>query len=100
MKFIEDVFTCGIDDMPTVIYSLKNGIPVFNIYLLCVHAEKPAVIVSSSEYFRRGEYNDTYVAGICSGKYNAFRIYAQAVEVAVSKNWDFDRIGQMLIEGN
>ena len=36
MRFIDDLFISAIDDVETVIYSLKRGLPVFNIYLLCV----------------------------------------------------------------
>ena len=98
MRFIDDVFISAIDDVETVIYSLKRGLPVFNIYLLCVGENVPSVIVSGYEYFSGERYKDMYVAGISSGKYNAYRIYAEAVKYALENKWDINNIGQNLIK--
>ncbi|MCJ7856260.1 hypothetical protein MUJ63_08085 [Lachnospiraceae bacterium NSJ-143] len=98
MNFIENVFVSGIDDIETVVYSLKRGIAVFNIYIILVDEKSNGVIVSSREFFLSGRYSQMYAAGICMGKYNAYRTYSEIVKYALSKNWQLSDIGKMLIK--
>jgi len=98
MKFIENVFVSGIDDMETVIYSFKKGIAVFNIYLVAVSENNNGIIMSSCEFFKNENYKDMYIAAICSGKYNAYRTYTSIVEYAMKNKWNINEIGKKLIE--
>ena len=98
MNFIENVFVSGIDDINTVIYSLKKGIAVFNIYLIVFDENGKGVILSSRQFFKDEKYSNMYVAGICSGKYGAYRTYSEIIKYAISKNWDISHVGKKLIE--
>ena len=97
MKFIENIFTSGIDDINTVVYSLKRGIPVINIYIILIDEKDRSVIISSFEYFKNNEYKKMYAAGICSGKYNAYRTFSEIIKYTLSKNWDLSDLGKNLI---
>lgn len=84
MDFIEDIFVDeNIEDLNTIIYSLKRGIPVFNIYLICVNVntENTAVIMSSTEYFNKRNRDKQYkTIGIAVGKYGANRLFSNIIE--------------------
>ena len=67
MNFIENVFVSEIDDINTVVYSLKRNIPVFKVYIILIDENSKSVILSSFEYFKNDEYKNMYAAGICSG---------------------------------
>lgn len=89
MDFIEDIFVDdNIEDLNTIIYSLKRGIPVFNIYLICVNlkSENTADIMSSTEYFNKRNKNTQYkTIGIAVGKYGANRLFSNIIEYWVEK---------------
>ena len=97
MNFIENVFVSGIDDINTVVYSLKRNIPVINVYIILIDENSKSVILSSFEYFKNDEYKNMYAAGICSGKYNAYRTYSEIIKYALNKNWSLSDLGKNLI---
>lgn len=89
MDFIEDIFVDeNIEDLTTIIYSLKRGIPVFNIYLICVNvqSENTAHIMSSTEYFNKRNRNNQYkTIGIAVGKNGANKLFSNIIEYWVKK---------------
>jgi|GEM_PF-361555 len=89
MDFIDDIFVDeNVENLNTIIYSLEKGIPVFNIYLICVDnmAENIAHIMSSSEYFNKTNIKKQYkTIGIAVGKYGANRLFSNIIEYWVEK---------------
>lgn len=95
MDFIDDIFVDeNVENLSTIIYSLKKGIPVLNIYLICVdnEAKNIAHIMSSSEYFNKKNTKKQYkTIGIAVGKYGANRLFSNIIEYWVEKG---DSIGK------
>ncbi|HCT65257.1 MAG TPA: hypothetical protein DIC60_08365 [Lachnospiraceae bacterium] len=89
MDFINDIFVDeNVENLNTIIYSLKKGIPVFNIYLICIDnmSENTAHIMSSSEYFSKINSKKQYkIIGIAVGKYGANRLFSNIIEYWVEK---------------
>ncbi|MGE4214511.1 MAG: hypothetical protein AB7E42_07015 [Anaerotignaceae bacterium] len=89
MDFINDIFVDeNIEDLNTIIYSLKRGIPVFNIYLVCINDgdENTAYIMSSNEYFSKWNKNRQYkTIGIAVGKHGANRLFSNIIEYWIEK---------------
>lgn len=102
MDFIEDIFVDeNIEDLNTIIYSLKKGIPVFNIYLICVDikSENTAHIMSSTEYFNKRNRNNQYkTIGIAAGKYAANRLFSNIIEYWVENGKSIDCFKENIIK--
>ncbi len=98
MNFIDNVFVSGIDDIETVVYSIKRNIPVFNLYIIAVSSNNNGVILLSSEFLKNDKYKNMYIAGMCFGKYRAYKLYSEIVAYAISQKWESSQIGQKLIE--
>lgn len=88
MDFIDDIFVGeDVEDLNTIIYSLKRGIPVFNIYLICINTKSKhiACIMPSSEYFNERNKNSHYkTIGIAVGKFGANQLFYQIMKYWVS----------------
>lgn len=87
MEFIEDLFVDEkIKDIDTVIYSLKKGIPVYNIYVIYVENDTKdlAVIMSSFEFLKK-EKKDYKIIGIARGKFGASQLFSNITQYWLSK---------------
>ena len=86
--FIDNIFVGKeIEDLNTVIYSLKNGIPVYNIYIICVYrsGRNIAQIITSRQFLKEiGGKNDIKAIGIAHGKYSARKLFAEILEYWIS----------------
>ena len=85
MDFTDSIFVDGdIKDLNTIIYSLKKGIPVFNIYLICVERKSRHIahIMSSGEYFSKRNVNCEYkTIGIAAGKQGGLSAFWRCDEI-------------------
>lgn len=102
MDFIEDIFVDeNIEDLNTIIYSLKRGIPVFNIYLICVNVNSAntAQIMSSTEYFNKRNINTKYkTIGIAAGKYAANRLFSNIIEYWIENGKSIDSFKENIVK--
>ena len=81
----------SVKDLSTIIYSLKRGIPVFNIYCICLFfREKSSFeILSSRELFLHRNKDKKYlIAGIACGKREATALFLYMVENAAATGRD------------
>jgi hypothetical protein len=92
MEFIDEIFVGeSIQDLGTIIYSLRRKIPVFQIYCICLFDEpqKRFEILSTRELFSKKNRNRHYViAGIAGGKAEAEDLFLYMVETALMAGKD------------
>ncbi len=92
MEFIEEIFIGeSIQDLGTIIYSLRRNIPVFQIYCICLFEEPKSrfEILSSKELFSNKNRKRKYViAGIAGGKHEAENLFLFMVETALQAGRD------------
>lgn len=92
MEFIEEIFVGeSVKDLSTIIYSLKRGIPVFNLYCICLFSREnnPFEILTSRELFLpRNKEKNYLIAGIATGKREATDLFLYMVEHAAAAGRD------------
>lgn len=102
MDFIENLFVdSSIKDINTVIYSLKKGIAVYNIYVICVDTKSDNIahMLSSKRFFaEQNRYKDYRIIGLASGKLGADRLFAQIIEYWVEKGMDISSFKEKIIK--
>ena len=100
MRFIENIFVSdSIEDINTVIYSLKRNMPVFNIYVICADNKGKCEIMLSSEYLGRfGGWQEKTVCGVAAGKKNAYGLFAEMIEYGISQGWKADEIAMNILK--
>lgn len=90
MNIIENVFVSNnVDDVGTVIYSLKRKIPVFNVFCICVNfsSKNTFEVLSTKELFhKRNIEKDYYIAGIAMGKYDAYVLIKEIFQYGEENN--------------
>lgn len=100
MKFIENVFVSeNVDDIETVIYSLKKNIPVFNVYCICIDFNSKNIfeILSSRELLgKRNIKKEYYIAGIAMGKYDAYVLVKEIFEHGEENSWNPEKLKKMV----
>ncbi len=103
MNFIENIYVGeGVDDLETVYYSLKRGIPVFNIFCICINENSNNTfdILSSRELFTDKNIKKDYIiAGIAQGKKEALSLLTYMVSDSVNKGFNVCDIKRLLKEG-
>ena len=86
MEFIDELFVDKkIKDIETVIYSLKKGIPVYNIYIIYIEEKNKnmAEIMSSFDFCKK-ETESYRVIGLASGKAGANKLFSSIIEFWIS----------------
>ena len=81
LEFIENVFIDdSIKDLNTVLYSLKKGIPLYNVYVILVddkNANWYAQIMSSSQFFiNESKFENYKVIGLAQSKAKANELFS------------------------
>lgn len=103
MDFIENIYVGeNVDDLETVYYSLKRGIPVFNIYCICINnnSKNTFEIMSAKELFsKRNIKKDYIIVGIAMGKREALSLLTYIIEDAIKKGVNILNIKKALKEG-
>jgi len=90
MEFIEDVFIDdSIKDLDTVLYSLKKGIPVYNVYVILVDDKNMgwyAQIMSCSQFFiNKSKFENYKVIGLAQSKEKANELFSSIMEYWIKK---------------
>jgi len=100
MRFIENIFVSeSIEDLNTVIYSLKRNMPVFNIYIICSDKKGRLEVMPSAEYLGKfGGWEEKTVCGVSAGKLNAYRLLTEIIDYGVSQGWKADEIGLNILK--
>lgn len=87
MEFIDEIFVGeSIQDLGTIIYSLRRKIPVFQIYCICLFdsPRKRIEILSSRALFSPHNQNRRCViAGIAGGKKEAEDLFIYMVQNSI-----------------
>lgn len=90
MKLIEDLFVGGsVQDLNTVVYSLRQDIAVFHLYCICLFYDKKRnhmEIMSSREICKkRYQKKDFVVVGVAYGKAEAIDLFCYMMQQAAQK---------------
>lgn len=84
MKFMDNLYIGElVDDIPYVLYRLKNKMSVIGLYCICLSPNSKffAEILSSRELFSAKNINKDYsVIGIAAGKPEAKELFSQILE--------------------
>ena len=78
MELIDQIFVgAGVENLGTVVYSLKREIPVLHIYCICMEeGPKPSFVILSSRELFSGRYQRKKykIAGIARGRKEAVEV--------------------------
>jgi len=100
MRFIENIFVSeSIEDLNTVLYSLKRNIPVFNIYIISSDENGRLEVMPSAEYLGRfGKWEEKTVCGVAAGKLSAYRLLTEIIDYGTTQGWKADEIGLNILK--
>lgn len=102
MEWIKNVYVSEeMQDVETVLYSLKREIPVLHVYLIAVEAEKKPrlVIVSCTQALKKKEnHQHLWVVGLAFGAYQARRLLAQIVADASARYGTVEDLAEYLMK--
>lgn len=100
MEIIDEPFVGGsIEDVSTVLYSIKRGIPVAGLFCICFFMEKGGQlqILSSTELFSpRNKKKHIIVAGVAQGRREAQDLLLFLLETVVRKGYDLTKPQQWI----
>lgn len=90
MKYIENLFVGGsVQDLNTILYSLRQNITVFHLYCICLFygTEKNHVEIMSSREIckKRYQQKDFVVIGVAFGKAEATDLFCYIIKQAAEK---------------
>lgn len=102
MKYIEDLFVGGsVQDLSTILYSLRQNIPVFHLYCICLFYDKKGnhiEILSSKEICKkRYQQKEFVVVGVAYGKAEAVDLFCYIMEQAVQKGSNLQKAEEWAI---
>lgn len=100
MRFIENVFVSdSIEDINTVVYSLKRDIPLLGIYVICTDESGKCEIMPSAEFLGRfGKSEEKTVCGLASGKRAAYSLFADMISYGEKQGWKADDFGKNILK--
>lgn len=102
MEFIEDIFIGGsINELGTIIYSLKKNVPVLNIYCLCIKTEGKNLleIMTSWELLKNKNENKKYIViGIANGKMEAYDLAGYIFQFAEDNDWELNNFKSLVVK--
>ncbi len=88
MNFIENLFVDNnIKDFSTVIYALKKGVAVYNIYVIFIdeNSNSLAQIMSSACFLKLNTNKNFKIIGVSSGEKGAQRLFSGIIEYCVKE---------------
>ena len=91
VKLIDNLFVAGnVNDLETVVYSLRRGIPVLHLTCIVLFEDKNRLeILSSRDLFHeRNKNRPAQIAGIAMGRRAAYDLLAFMTEDAVQNGRD------------
>ncbi len=104
MNFIENMYVGeSVDDIETVYYSLKRGIPVFNTFCICINEKSKNTfdILSTRELFSPKNSNIDYtIIGVAFGKKEALSLLQYILKDSIKKGVSVLDIKRALKEGD
>ncbi|MBS4960030.1 MAG: hypothetical protein KHZ62_04310 [Clostridiales bacterium] len=93
MRFAKNIWSAeDMNDLATIVYSLRRNIPVLDCFLVCLSPNEKNYfeILSSEELVKeRNQKKDYFVVGISIGKKEALQLVMRIFEEAAEQMWDF-----------
>lgn len=88
MKLIENLFVAGnVEDLETVVYSLRRGIPVLHLYCIVFFEDKNRleILESKALFHERNQNRPAQIAGVAMGRKEAYDLLVFMAEEAVAQ---------------
>lgn len=91
VRLAEELYVAkNIDNLGTIVYSLRRDIPVFRLYCLVVRPERARLEILSSKHLFGSHYakQDGYIVGVAMGYQEAVDLLCFIASQAVAEGMD------------
>lgn len=91
MRLAEELYVAkNIDNLGTIVYSLRRDIPVFRLYCLVVRPKRGRLEILSSRHLFGSQYakQDGYIVGVAMGYHEAVDLLCFIARQAVAEGRD------------